>query len=180
MYNVSPVPCNSFNGKSIFKYIYLPILVQTKQLRSTICSNTLLAEININFEFLKYIMHRPYVFFFLLLESFSLYQQNNVFLAFVKKEISKRQQFFISKPQQNMRSYIIFVSNLHQKIHQKTLIYRPFKSGQKKYIEPMQIFCSWKLHRTKYVETTSFFCSLKLPRRKYVEMTSIFRSSKLH
>ena len=55
MHNVSVVPCNSFNGKPIFKYIDLPIPVSIEQPKS---------GLNINFEFLKYIIHRPYVIFF--------------------------------------------------------------------------------------------------------------------
>ena len=45
MYNVSLVPCNSFNGKPIFKYIYRPKLVSTEQFWSTTRTNTLLAEV---------------------------------------------------------------------------------------------------------------------------------------
>ena len=55
MYNVCLVPCNSFNGKPIFKYIYLPKPVSIEQQKS---------GLNINSEFLKYIIHRPYVIFF--------------------------------------------------------------------------------------------------------------------
>ena len=45
MYNISLVPCNSFNGKPIFKYIYLPRLVSAELFWSTFCTNTLLAEV---------------------------------------------------------------------------------------------------------------------------------------
>ena len=68
---------HSFNGKPIFKYIYLPKLVSTEQFWSIIYKNTLLAEIMSQYKlgFLKFIIHRPYVFFSL--QSFSLYQENN-------------------------------------------------------------------------------------------------------
>ena len=46
------VPCNSFNGKPIFKYIDLPKPVSIEQQKS---------GLNINFEFLKYIIHRVHM-----------------------------------------------------------------------------------------------------------------------
>ena len=38
-------PLHSLNGKSVFKYTYLPKLVSTEQFWSTIRTNALLAEI---------------------------------------------------------------------------------------------------------------------------------------
>ena len=65
------------------------ICLSARSTCSTICRSlynwsTILAEIwsQHKFGLLKYIMHHPHVFF--LFESFSLYQQNNVFLAFIK------------------------------------------------------------------------------------------------
>ena len=59
MYNVSLVPCNSFNSKPIFKYIYLPKLVSTEQVWSTICTNTLLAEIYSQYKLWFFKIHHP-------------------------------------------------------------------------------------------------------------------------
>ena len=42
MYKVSLIPCNSFNDKPIFKYIYLTKRVSTEQFWRTIRTNTLL------------------------------------------------------------------------------------------------------------------------------------------
>ena len=103
MYNLSLVPCNSFNGKPIFKYIHLPKLVSnivirtekfipvsfdyvsTEQFWSTICMNILLAEIRSKYKLwiFKILYPSPICLFFPL-ESFSLYQEVNVFLAFIK------------------------------------------------------------------------------------------------
>ena len=66
-YNVSLVPCNSFKGKTIFKCIYLPKLVSNEQLRSTIRTNTLLAEIWHKYKFWIFKIHCPSpicIFFF--------------------------------------------------------------------------------------------------------------------
>ena len=85
MYNVSLVPCNSFNGKPIFKYIYLSRLVSTKQFWSTIRTNTLLAEIWSQYELWIFKIQCPSpICLFFSLESFSLYQESHVFLAFIK------------------------------------------------------------------------------------------------
>ena len=82
VYNVSLVPCNSFNRKPIFKYIYLRKLVLTEEFWSTVRTNTLLSGLNIDFGIFKCIIRRHMYFFSI--ESFSLNQGNNVFLAFIK------------------------------------------------------------------------------------------------
>ena len=66
MYNVSLVLCNCFNGKPIFKYVYLPKLISTEQFWSTIRMNTLLAEIWSQYKLWIFKMHYPspiYLFF---------------------------------------------------------------------------------------------------------------------
>ena len=83
MYKVSLVPCNSLNGKPIFKYICLPKQVSTKQFWSTFRTNTLLAEIWSQYKLWNFKIHCPSSMRFSL-KSFSLYQKNNVFLAFIK------------------------------------------------------------------------------------------------
>ena len=84
MYNASLVPCNSFNGKPIFKYIYLQNQFRLNNYGAQFARMQCLQKfgLNINFKFLKYIIHRRYVFFFLI-ESFSVYPENNVFFAFI-------------------------------------------------------------------------------------------------
>ena len=79
-------PLHPFNGKPIFEYIYLPKLVSTEKFWSTICTNSELQKsgLTINFGFLKYIIHRPHVFFFITEflalsreQSFSCIHKNN-------------------------------------------------------------------------------------------------------
>ena len=59
MYNVSLVPCNSFNSNPIFSYIYLPKLVLTEQFWSIIHTNTLLAEIWSQYKLWIFKIHCP-------------------------------------------------------------------------------------------------------------------------
>ena len=65
MYNASLVPCNSFNGKPIFKYIYLQNQFRLNNYGAQFARMQCLQKfgLNINFKFLKYIIHRRYVFF---------------------------------------------------------------------------------------------------------------------
>ena len=59
VYKVSLVPCNSFDSKPIFRYIYLPKLVSTEQFWSTFCTNTLLAEIWYQYKLWFFKKHCP-------------------------------------------------------------------------------------------------------------------------
>lgn len=81
MYKVYLVPYNSFDNKPIFTYIYLPKLVSTEQFWSTFCTNTLLAEICYQYKLWFFKKHCPSTIDHM---SFLLYQENNVFLAFIK------------------------------------------------------------------------------------------------
>lgn len=77
--------CNSFNSKSTFEYIYLPKLVLAEQFWSTICTNALLGEILSQYKLWIFKINCPLPICLLFtLEHCLLYQENNVFLAFIK------------------------------------------------------------------------------------------------
>ena len=57
MYNVSLVPFDSFNGKPIFKYIYLPKLVLTKQFETQFARLHCLQKSSLNIIFKLFKIH---------------------------------------------------------------------------------------------------------------------------